>query len=89
MFVFVCVCLCVCVWVGGWYFFFPSDIICFSLSLREAFTPFLERSFKAVFKMINSPSGCVREAAVLALCQFCISFSDIRTPEGRAGKWLN
>jgi hypothetical protein len=57
------------------------------LLLREAFVPFLERSFEGVFKMINYPQDDIRKAAIDALRQFCISFNDIKTPEGRVGKW--
>ncbi|PNF42980.1 hypothetical protein B7P43_G09585 [Cryptotermes secundus] len=49
----------------------------------EAFVPFLERSFEGVFKMINYPQDDIRKAAVDALRQFCISFNDIKTPEGK------
>jgi hypothetical protein len=55
--------------------------------LREAFIPFLEKSFEEVFKMINYPHDEIRKAAVDALRQFCISFNNIKSPEGRMGKW--
>jgi hypothetical protein len=51
--------------------------------------PFLERSFERVFKMIAYPHIDVRKVAIDALCQFCICFNDIKTPEGRVGKLLN
>ncbi|KAJ4431592.1 hypothetical protein ANN_20191, partial [Periplaneta americana] len=48
----------------------------------EAFVPFLEKSFEEVFKMINYPQDEIRKAAIDALLQFCISFNDIKSPEG-------
>ncbi|XP_011501436.1 PREDICTED: importin-4-like [Ceratosolen solmsi marchali] len=50
---------------------------------KEAFIPYLERSFEEVFKLINYPLEDIRKATVDALMQFCINFSKIETHEGK------
>jgi hypothetical protein len=53
------------------------------LFCREAFIPYLERSFEEVFKLVNYPLEDIRKAAVDALMQFCINFSKIEAQEGK------
>jgi hypothetical protein len=60
-----------------------------SLSIREAFVPFLEKSFEEVFKVINYHQDDIRKAAIAALRQFCICFNSMNSPEGRVGEWWN
>ena len=50
---------------------------------EEAFLPYLENSFKEIFKLTNYPQEDIRKATIDALLQFCISFSKIRTNEGK------
>lgn len=53
------------------------------LNRREAFLPYLERSFEEIFKLMNYPQEDIRKASIEALLQFCINFSKIHTDEGR------
>jgi hypothetical protein len=69
------------------YYVLYSDVFHFPFTLRESFLLVLERSFEGVFNMVNSHHDYIREAAIKALCQFCIFFNDIKTPEGKVGKW--
>lgn len=50
---------------------------------REAFLPYLEKSFEETYKLINYPQENIRKAVIDALLQFCINFSKINTNEGR------
>ncbi|XP_050478214.1 importin-4-like isoform X1 [Bombus huntii] len=49
----------------------------------EAFLPYLEKSFEETFKLINYPQEDIRKAVIDAILQFCFSFSDINTNEGK------
>jgi hypothetical protein len=60
--------------------------IVFSFSHREAFIPYLEKSFEYVFKMTNYPCDDIRKAAIDALCQFSIALNGVKKPECRVGK---
>lgn len=50
---------------------------------REAFIPYLAKSFEEVFKLTAYPLEDIRKASVEALVQFCTNFSKIETNEGR------
>ncbi|XP_049829697.1 importin-4-like [Schistocerca gregaria] len=61
------------------------------LALRElalhtgpAFLPHLEGCFEEVYKLLNYPQDDIRKAAIETLSQFCINFSKIDTPAGKA-----
>lgn len=45
--------------------------------------PYLENCFKEIFKLINYPQEDIRNAAVSALLQFCITLSKVNAVEGR------
>lgn len=45
--------------------------------------PFLENSFKEVFKLLNFPQDDMRKAAIDALKQFCISVHKADSAEGK------
>ena len=60
-----------------------------SLSIRDAFIPFLKKSFEEVFKIVDYHRDDIRKAAITALRQFCICFSNMKSPEGRVGEWQN
>lgn len=47
------------------------------------FLPYLENCFKEIFKLINYPQEDIRNAAVSALLQFCITLSKVNAVEGR------
>lgn len=44
-----------------------------SLFSRTAFLPYIEKSFKEIFKLINYPQDDIRKVSVEALLQFCIT----------------
>ncbi|XP_067002902.2 importin-4 [Anabrus simplex] len=61
------------------------------LALRElalytgnAFLPYLQRCFEDIMKLIMYPQEDIRKASIDALLQFCINFSKIDSPEGKA-----
>lgn len=50
---------------------------------REAFFPFLEKSFEVTIKLLRYPQEDIRKAAIDGLTQFSISFSKINSEEGK------
>lgn len=45
--------------------------------------PYLSKSFEEIFKLINYPQEDIRSAAIDAIQQFCITLSEVKTPEGK------
>ncbi|XP_046390558.1 importin-4-like [Ischnura elegans] len=50
---------------------------------KSAFVPYLETSFKEVFKLINYPQEDIRKSSIEALSSFCISFYTHDTSEDK------
>ena len=42
-----------------------------------------------MFKIVDYHRDDIRKAAITALRQFCICFSNMKSPEGRVGEWQN
>lgn len=51
---------------------------------RQAFLPYIEKSFEEIFKLINYPQEDIRKASVQALLQFCVGLHKVNMPESKA-----